>query len=150
MACATWRSTPDHVDRSRETAAIEDPTIYHPLLTLLSSSESVAALDHVPGHPKSEQSQLETLHDLIISSDILQSHPKFDLSSFEASLALHVAQPKLEAYFQYYRDEAQSELHGEVPDCDNWVLWEGRSYCDAGKLRRDVDLTIEGGPEDDE
>ncbi len=121
----------------RETAAIEEPKIYHPLLTLLSSPEAIAALDHPLSHPQSDRSQLSTFHDLLSSSSILKQFSKFDLSSFEASLALHVAQPKLEAYARYYDEEV------EDVDCENWVWWEDKGYCDAEVLKMEMEETIE-------
>lgn len=137
---AAWRHGIDlSLCMHRETAAIEDPSIYHPLLTLLSSPESIAALDHHPdSRPQSDRFQLSVFYDLLNSSSILLAHPHFDFSSFQASLALHVAQPKLEAYASFYTDQV---IH---MDCQNWVWWREKGYCDTDILKKEMEETIDG------
>ena len=62
-----------------------------------------------------------------------------ELASFEMSLALHTALPKLEAVFQYYTD-----LHNTEDRCNggSWVDWYGQTVCDPASLKKLVDLEL--------
>jgi UDP-glucose:glycoprotein glucosyltransferase len=67
------------------------------------------------------------------------------LDSFELSLALHAASPKLEAFYQYYQDHklAQTPLiDGELlDDCSgSWVDWYGHRVCSVDTLRHLVEV----------
>ena len=134
---------PDDVDVARrygfhrESAALEDPTIYYPLLSLLTS--------HLPlFETSSTKEQLSTIYDLIASSDLVQRHPMWDLSSFKTSLAMHEASPKVQAFYQYYDSVvAETELgRGIGGVCESWVEWRGKGFCGVDELKRDMELTL--------
>ncbi len=94
----------------------------------------------------SEREQLEALHGELgrLETKSAQSSWDFHWATFEANLALHVAQPRLEAAFQHYRLHGAEIVSGEPPACDNWVLWRRNAYCDAKKLAFDMERTIDG------
>jgi UDP-glucose:glycoprotein glucosyltransferase len=127
-----------HPKTCRESAANEDPSIYFPLLSSLSVLFPSLAQQNV-------QQQLESIIDLIQQTPTLsQSHPKWDLSSFQASIAMHATTPKIQAYYQYYdtvinRTEAGSTT-GQV--CESWVEWRGKGFCDFAELRQDMELSL--------
>ena len=134
---------PDDVDVARrygfhrESAALEDPTIYYPLLSLLTS--------HLPlFETSSTKEQLSTIYDLVASSDLIQRHPMWDLSSFKTSLAMHEASPKVQAFYQYYDSVvAETELgRGIGGVCESWVEWRGKGFCGVDELKRDMELTL--------
>jgi UDP-glucose:glycoprotein glucosyltransferase len=56
-------------------------------------------------------------------------------TSVEMSLALHVAAPKIEAFYQHYADHYGESTGGE---CGSWVDWYGEVVCDVETL---VNLT---------
>ncbi|KAJ9120827.1 hypothetical protein QFC22_002761 [Naganishia vaughanmartiniae] len=122
----------------RESAANEDPTIYFPLLSSLSVLYPSLAQQNV-------QQQLESIIDLIQQTPTLAtSHPKWDLSSFQASIAMHATTPKIQAYYQYYdtvinRTEAGSTT-GQL--CESWVEWRGKGFCDFAELKQDMELSL--------
>ncbi|KAJ9105313.1 hypothetical protein QFC21_001681 [Naganishia friedmannii] len=121
-----------------ESAANEDPSIYFPLLSSLSVLFPSLAQQNV-------QQQLESIIDLIQQTPTLaQSHPKWDLSSFQASLAMHATTPKIQAYYQYYntvinRTDAGSTT-GQI--CESWVEWRGKGFCDFAELKQDMELSL--------
>ncbi|KAJ9095762.1 hypothetical protein QFC19_007475 [Naganishia cerealis] len=121
-----------------ESAANEDPSIYFPLLSSLSVLFPSLA-------DQTAQQQLESIIDLIQQTPTLsQSHPKWDLSSFQASIAMHATTPKIQAYYQYYdtlinQTEAGSTT-GQI--CESWVEWRGKGFCDFKELKQDMELSL--------
>lgn len=65
------------------------------------------------------------------------------------NLALHVASPRIEAFYQYYTDRhAQRKREARPDDCDSWVDWYGQVVCNAETLVHLATLeTIDGLPE---
>jgi UDP-glucose:glycoprotein glucosyltransferase len=68
------------------------------------------------------------------------------LDSFEISLSLHAASPKIEALYEYYRDNKLADtplVDGEsADDCTgSWVEWYGRRVCNVDTLRRLIELS---------
>ena len=56
-------------------------------------------------------------------------------ASAEMNLALHVASPRIEAFYQYYTDRhAERKAQTQVDDCDSWVDWYGQVVCDSETL----------------
>jgi hypothetical protein len=182
----------------RESAAIEDPTIYYPLLSLLTShlpllqpepgadSEgSGSGIDEDDSASRSKprisnRDQLEMIYDLISNYDshettthnptsssssssrstLTTAHPKFDLSSFKTSLAMHEASPKIQAYYQFYntvisdspagrevarKEEERASMGGQGYVCESWVEWRGKGFCNVDELRRDMELSLDLG-----
>ena len=67
------------------------------------------------------------------------------LETFELSLALHAASPKIETFFQFYRDHKLSQIpivDGELlEDCTgSWVDWYGHRVCTVDTLRHLVEV----------
>jgi hypothetical protein len=122
---------------NRECAALEGPTVYYPMLSLLTS--------HLPLYEgATPKKQLETIYDLIQSSSIAADHPKWDFTSFKTSLAMHESTPKIQAFYQYY-DTVTNETdigNGIGNLCDSWVEWRGKGFCDVEELKRDMELTL--------
>lgn len=54
-----------------------------------------------------------------------------ELASFNAMLALHSANPRLQAAYQYYLDNHGARNHA----CGSWVDWYGEVICDKDTLR---------------
>lgn len=54
-----------------------------------------------------------------------------ELASFNAMLALHSANPRLQAAYQYYLDNYGARIH----ECGSWVDWYGEVICDKDTLR---------------
>lgn len=56
-------------------------------------------------------------------------------AAVEMELALHSSSPKIEAFFQFYRDRhLQHRADAHRVDCDSWVDWYGQVVCDAETL----------------
>jgi hypothetical protein len=184
----------------RESAAIEDPTIYYPLLSILTSHLPLlqSGADSGSGSDDEDDSasrskprtrdrdQLEMIYDLVSNYDsheptttttaynsnnssyesgsgltsistLLTAHPKFDLSSFKTSLAMHEASPKIQAYYQFYetvivnspagrevarKEEERASMGGQGYICESWVEWRGKGFCNVEELRRDMELSL--------
>jgi UDP-glucose:glycoprotein glucosyltransferase len=90
-------------------------------------------------------------------STLLTAHPKFDLSSFKTSLAMHEASPKIQAYYQFYetvvgnspagrevarKEEERASMGGQGYVCESWVEWRGKGFCHVDELRRDMELSL--------
>jgi hypothetical protein len=90
-------------------------------------------------------------------STLLIAHPKFDLSSFKTSLAMHEASPKIQAYYQFYntvisdspagrevarKEEERASMGGQGYVCESWVEWRGKGFCNVDELRRDMELSL--------
>lgn len=178
----------------RESAAIEDPTMYYPLLSLLTShlpllqsasdeKKEGGSASATTSKPRTrDRDQLEMIYDLVSNYDshepsttttthnstrnfssssssssgynaasrstLLIAHPKFDLSSFKTSLAMHEASPKIQAYYQFYETVVRDSPAGrEVTqrECESWVEWRGKGFCSVDELRRDMELSLDLG-----
>lgn len=122
----------------RESVASEDPGLYFPLLVAL-SAEFPSLSQQTP------QEQLELIVDLIQETPgLLESHPKWDLTSFQASIAMHATTPKIQAYYQYYDTAVNHTDAGNTIGqiCESWVEWKGKGFCDVEELRKDVELSL--------
>ena len=91
-------------------------------------------------------------------STLLTAHPKFDLSSFKTSLAMHEASPKIQAYYQFYETVVKNSPAGrevarkeegaaEGYICESWVEWRGKGFCNVEELRRDMEAALGQGPD---
>jgi UDP-glucose:glycoprotein glucosyltransferase len=76
------------------------------------------------------------------ATDAAQSNGFFlepdSLPTFQLALALHSASPKLEAFYQYYKDRNLDNIplpSGTLPDeCGSWVDWYGKRICTRQEL----------------
>lgn len=75
---------------------------------------------------------------------MLQGQPRWDLSSFQASLAMHATTPKIQAYYQYYDTAVNQTDAGRTTGqlCESWVEWRGKGFCDVEELKKDIELTL--------
>jgi UDP-glucose:glycoprotein glucosyltransferase len=122
----------------RESIANEDPALYFPMLTALSTE--CPTLTH-----QTPEQQLDSILELIRETpELLQGHPKWDLSSFQASIAMHATTPKIQAYYQYYDTAIDQTDAGSTTGqlCESWVEWRGKGFCDVEELRKDIELTL--------
>jgi len=60
------------------------------------------------------------------------------LASFELGLSLHIAAPKIEAYYQFYKTGVVQIISTYREDCENWVLWRGQQICSPGDLETEL------------
>lgn len=69
----------------------------------------------------------------------------------DLQLALHAAAPKVQAFYQFYKDErfdldlsfdteemegGESKKDGKSEGCESWVDWYGERVCDVDTLAR--------------
>lgn len=125
----------------RESAALEDASIYFPLLNLLTSHTSILA-------NLTPRDQITSIYSLIENSQLPLQHPQWDFSSFKASLAMHEASPKIQAYYQYYDTVVNGTKAGITAGqaCESWVEWRGKGFCKVEELKRDMESALSEGP----
>ena len=104
---------------TRETAAVENSTVFWPLLDSLADLEPTSKTTEKEFY----RGALEILRNDFLTDPVA-------LSSFELGLSLHTAAPKIEAYHQFYRSSVLPSL-GDVYDdgCAAWVHFDGRQFC---------------------
>ena len=107
----------------RETATVEDPGIYWALLDTLSSRE----LREYSTEKAYYERVSKILQDKFLSDPVTRG-------SFELGLSLHVAAPKIEAYYQFYEKNVVPSLAAYDPQCENWVYWHGKQICSPTDL----------------
>jgi UDP-glucose:glycoprotein glucosyltransferase len=107
----------------RETAAVEDAGIYWPLLERLSSAEFRTYT--------TEKEYYERVSS-VLQKDFLRD--QVTLGSFDLGLSLHIAAPKIEAYYQFYETNVVPSLASYDESCENWVLLGGEQVCSPDKL----------------
>jgi UDP-glucose:glycoprotein glucosyltransferase len=121
--------------QSSETAALEDSASFFPLLdTLTNPDEFTTPL------PKLAP---EAIYQAALSTIKAQGYliDETEVKRFELALSLHVASPKLQAFYQFYEDK-HLEREGKVldrdgvaeQDCASWVDWYGTKICGADDL----------------
>ena len=91
------------------------------------------------------EQQLESILELIQETpELLQGHPRWDLSSFQASIAMHATTPKIQAHYQYYDTAVNQTDAGRTTGqlCESWVEWRGKGFCGVEELKRDIELTL--------
>lgn len=125
---------------NRETASTENQDTFLPLLDLLTSP------DVFPQPLTSLDSK--TIHDISVRALLDKGYLSEPgaLESFELSLSLHAASPKIEAFYEFYRDQKLAEVplaDGESLDAcsGSWVGWYGRRVCSVDILRALVEDT---------
>jgi Thioredoxin-like domain len=110
-------------DKIRETAAVENASIFWPFLDSLTTPELVKYDVEKDYYER----VVKLLHDEFFTDPVT-------LGSFELGLSLHTAAPKIEAYYQYYRTSVVSSLDKYDESCDNWVHWRGEQICSPDNL----------------
>ena len=112
----------------RETAAVENSSIYWPLLDALSNP--------VLGTLETEKEYYDQVLQLL--GDEFLTDP-VTLGSFELGLSLHTAAPKIEAYYQFYNSSVVPSLDGEYYElCETWIYWRGKQICSPD----DIETTL--------
>jgi len=106
----------------RETATVEQPNIYWPLLDALTQ--------HSLKKHATQKEYYEAALQLLKSEFLVDL---VALSSFELGLSLHTAAPKVEAYYQFYRTSVVHSI-SSYEDCGSWVLWRGEQICSPDDL----------------
>jgi UDP-glucose:glycoprotein glucosyltransferase len=115
-----------------ETAALEDSSVYFPLLDRIADGAFAVA------------STEKELYDRFLAVLAEDSHltESGALSSFKLSLSLRTAAPRIEAHYQYY-DTAIQHLGGtQKEECETWVARGDYKYCDED-LSSGTKLAIE-------
>ena len=116
----------------RETVALDRPAHFFPLVDLLTD-------------PNIFPKPLSTLPSEAIyqaATNAAHANGFFrepdSLPVFQLALALHSASPKLEAFYQYYKDRNLENvpLPSGIPaeECGSWVDWYGKRICTAQEL----------------
>ena len=122
------RSPPPGLLTSSETVHDENQTAYLPLLLHLNAARTESMT--------SEQT-LNTAIQLINSHQLLP-----ELSTFHLALALHTTVPRIEAAYSWYSSNVD-EIQIGVEECDTWVEWNGKGFCDSESLKRGLDSAVE-------
>jgi UDP-glucose:glycoprotein glucosyltransferase len=108
--------------------ALDEPDAFFPLLDALTNPSNI---------PRETSKTPEAIEQLVLQSALSLGYLSSPgaLQSAQMQLALHVAAPKLEAFFQHYSDNAQS-IGGErnKDTCGSWVDWYGEVVCDIERL----------------
>jgi Thioredoxin-like domain len=102
----------------RETAAIENSSIFWPLLEALSKKDILSFQTDREYYTRA----LDLLRDEFLTDSVT-------LGSFELGLSLHNAAPKIEAYYQFYNTSVVPSLGDKYISCDTWVYWRGQQLC---------------------
>lgn len=122
------RSPPPGLLTGSETVHDENQTAYLPLLRHLNAARAESMT--------SEQT-LGAAIELINSHQLLP-----ELSTFHLALALHTTVPRIEAAYSWYSSNVDDFQIG-VEECDTWVAWNGKGFCDSESLKRGLDSTVE-------
>jgi UDP-glucose:glycoprotein glucosyltransferase len=127
---------------NRETASTENHDTFLPLLDLLTSP-------NVFPQPLTSLTS-KAIHDVSVRALLDNGHLSDPgaLESFELSLSLHAASPKIEALYEFYRDHKLAEvplINGEAVDActGSWVEWYGHRVCSVDTLRALIEGTSE-------
>ena len=117
----------------RETAAVENYSIFWPLLDSLTQPE-LAECDNAKEYYEKAIRILQTdyMTDPVV------------LGSFELGLSLHTAAPKIEAYYQFYETSVVPSLTEYDESCQSWVYWRGKQICSPD----DLDTTLRQGTDE--
>ncbi|QIW98903.1 hypothetical protein AMS68_004421 [Peltaster fructicola] len=104
-----------------ETAAEENATSYHPLLTSIANGYFDTY--------KTDAELYESFRALLKDEGHLG---RDDLSSFDLALSLHSAAPRIQAHFQYYNTTIEPSIDQHNSEaCESWVYvpFSGQRYC---------------------
>ncbi|KAH7118897.1 UDP-glucose:glycoprotein glucosyltransferase-like protein [Dendryphion nanum] len=104
-----------------ETAAEENPSSYFPILDRIAEGY----FDHA-----NTPQELYTVfvHLLDFDGHITDAET---LSSFQLALSVRSAAPRIEAHYQFYNTSVEPSLESKQGgDCETWVAFRGKQYCD--------------------
>ncbi|KAL5480943.1 KRE5 [Sanghuangporus weigelae] len=112
-----------------EAISTEEPRAFFPLLDALVKSESLPTPDKLS--PEAiYQATLQTASLL----GFLQESGAYE--SVELQIALHAAAPKVQAFYQFYKDQQQYGEDNMEAECGSWIDWYGERVCDVDTLAR--------------
>jgi hypothetical protein len=114
---------------NRESIAFENPLAFFPFVGAFVESDTFSSLDNLPP----DKLYNRTLQHAISAGFL--SDPA-SLAAVELDLALHIATPKIEAFYQHYVEHVRSDSVTEKEDCRSWVDWYGTTVCDVETLAR--------------
>lgn len=118
----------------RETAAQENSTSYFPLLDRIAEG----AFDYAV-----TEKDLYSRFLQVVREDGHLATPE-RLSSFQLSLALRSAAPRVEAHFQFYNTSVQHLLMAaQDAVCPIWIHADGKQYCSSTMERAQQDVAGE-------
>jgi UDP-glucose:glycoprotein glucosyltransferase len=102
-----------------ESVALDNSDAFFPLLDTLTNPASTPSL-----HELAPEAVHQAALSMAVSSGYLNEPGS--LAAVQASLALHAATPKIEAFYQHYGDRSV--------ECGSWVDWYGEVICDVERL----------------
>ncbi|KAL5522625.1 hypothetical protein ACEPAG_8642 [Sanghuangporus baumii] len=112
-----------------EAVSTEEPQAFFPLLDALVNSESLPTLDKLS--PEAiHQATLQTASLL----GFIQEPGAYE--SAELQIALHAAAPKVQAFYEFYKDQQRIGEDDMEAGCGSWIDWYGERVCDADTLAR--------------
>ncbi|KAH9930812.1 glycosyltransferase family 24 protein [Amylocystis lapponica] len=120
---SSWPAPPPLLE-CVESISLEEPHAFFPLL------DSLTVLEPLPDSPRAwHHHALESA----VAGGFLSQPGVY--AAVEMDLALHAATPKIEAFYQYYKDHHAERRRG-MPnsECESWVDWYGQIICDAESL----------------
>ncbi|KAF9648458.1 glycosyltransferase family 24 protein [Thelephora ganbajun] len=126
----SWPASPPLLE-ILESISTENEHAFFPLLDTLTD----------PNTPPSVHTlTAEAIHGLAVETTLrLGLLPKAASLAFaDINLALHVATPKIEAFYQHYADHHGNKELGE--GCESWVDWYGQVVCDLETLEKLADV----------
>lgn len=119
-----WRNTSLSLKGYSETISQEEPDAFFPLLDAFTNPEIIpASLNNTAG------ALCTFAFDTALSEGYLTEPGSY--ASAEMALALHIATPKIEAFYQFYTDHVRNV---DIGDCEAWVDWYGQVVCDVEHL----------------
>lgn len=117
----------------RETAAVENSSIFWPLLDSLTQPE----LTKYDVAKEYYEKALQILRNDYMTDPVV-------MGSFELGLSLHTAAPKIEAYYQFYETNVVPSLTEHDESCQSWVYWQGKQICTPD----DLETTLRQGTDE--
>ena len=115
----------------RETAALENATSYFPILDKIAEGYFADFSTEKDLYAAFLQILQDDGH--LLSADAL--------SSFQLSLSVHAAAPRIEAHYQYYTTSVESSLMvAQDAACPLWVHFDGKQYCSPTLERAQQDF----------
>ncbi|KAF8644943.1 hypothetical protein AX16_008171 [Volvariella volvacea WC 439] len=109
-----------------ETISLEYPDAFFPTLDSITNPSSPT-----PFHKLTP----EAAHQATLQAAMSYGYfiDRMSVAMFEMNLALHVATPKIEAFYQHYEDTHKGR---EGTECGSWVDWYGQVVCDVETLAK--------------
>ncbi|KAJ1656166.1 killer toxin resistant protein [Dispira simplex] len=112
-----------------EYLASESQTAYYPFLTHFTQPQ---------WRQKTPRTLYEAALEFVRKKHLLDTDS--DVALMKWALALHVAAPAVEAYYQYYRDTVVPDMTQTDPQFDNqcsvWVLYQNKQFCTREALQQ--------------